>query len=219
MAPKAASKASAPKKTASAAAHPTYQDMIKEAVIQLKERNGSSRQTLKKYVMANNSLGNISDGVYTARFNQALAKGSETGVFVRPKGASGPVKLGKATGAKPAKASSPPAAKETKPKTATKAKTTKAAPKKAAAAPTKKTATKAAPKKAAAKANTGKSRKTAPAAPAAPAVGEEKSTVLSKTKSGRVSKTTKAPAPKKAAPAKKAAPKKATTKKSTPKKA
>ncbi|KAF2225230.1 linker histone H1 and H5 family-domain-containing protein [Elsinoe ampelina] len=218
MAPKAASKASAPKKSSSTAAHPTYQDMIKEAVIQLKERNGSSRQTLKKYVMANNSLGNISDAVYTARFNQALAKGSENGTFVRPKGASGPVKLGKAPAAtKTAKASSPTATKEAKPKTATKAKTTKAAAPKKAAAATKKTAAKAAPKKTAAKANTGKSRKTA--APAAPAVGEEKTTVLSKTKSGRVSKTTKAPAPKKAASTKKAAPKKAATKKATPKKA
>ncbi|KAF2150007.1 hypothetical protein K461DRAFT_270552 [Myriangium duriaei CBS 260.36] len=213
MAPKAASKAAASKKSAPAA-HGTYQDMIKDAIIQLKERNGSSRQTLKKYVLANNQLGSISDATFTTRFNSALAKGSETGIFARPKGPSGPVKLAKPAAGKPAKASSPaatkPAAKATKAKaTTTKAKTTKAAaPKKAAA--TKKTETKtAAPKKAAAKANTGKSRKTAAAA--APAVGDEKPAVaLGKTKSGRVTKS-KAPAAtatKKKAPAKKAAPKK-----------
>lgn len=76
--------------------------------------------------MANNSLGSISDAIYTARFNQALAKGSESGVFARPKGTSGPVKLAKAAAAapKPAKASSPSTAtKETKPKAAAKPKT------------------------------------------------------------------------------------------------
>jgi histone H1/5 len=100
-------------------------------------------------------------------------------------------------------------------------KTTAAKPK---AATTKKSTTAAKPKKTAAaaakpKANTTKTRKTA--APA-PAVGKETSTVLGKTKTGRVVKTKAPAAPKatkKSAPKKTAAPKKAATKKTTPKKA
>jgi histone H1/5 len=110
-----------------------------------------SRQALKKYVQANNNLSSVTDAAFTTQFNRALAKGSETGVFERPKGkhilihgswynssisstrfwlatgASGPVKIAKG------KAGSPPATKkaETK-KTETKT-ATKAAPKTAAA--------------------------------------------------------------------------------------
>jgi hypothetical protein len=48
----------------------------------------NSRQALKKYVLANNSLGNVNDATFTSLFNRALAKGSESGVFARPKGTS-----------------------------------------------------------------------------------------------------------------------------------
>jgi hypothetical protein len=47
-----------------------------------------SRQALKKYVHANNVLGNVNDATFTSLFNRALAKGSESGVFARPKGTS-----------------------------------------------------------------------------------------------------------------------------------
>ncbi|ESO86127.1 hypothetical protein LOTGIDRAFT_148180 [Lottia gigantea] len=51
-----------PKKKTSAkpkvpAAHPKYVDMIKAAVASLKERGGSSRQAILKYVMANYKVG------------------------------------------------------------------------------------------------------------------------------------------------------------------
>jgi len=81
---------------------------------QLKDRTGSSRQALKKYVRANYNLGTVTDATFTARFNQALSKGSETGTFDRPRGASGPVKLGKGKAA--------PAEKKAAPKTASKPK-------------------------------------------------------------------------------------------------
>ena len=44
---------------------------------------------------ANFELGTLTDATFNSRFNQALSKGSETGAFDRPKGPSGPVKLGK----------------------------------------------------------------------------------------------------------------------------
>lgn len=49
-----------------------------------------SRQALKKYVLANNKLDGISDGVFTTQFNKALQKGSDSGVFARPKGTLSP---------------------------------------------------------------------------------------------------------------------------------
>lgn len=55
------SKKIASKKTSSvkkvAAAHPTFASMIAAAVTALKERNGSSRQAILKYVLANYKLG------------------------------------------------------------------------------------------------------------------------------------------------------------------
>ncbi|KAM0694068.1 hypothetical protein Q7P36_006194 [Cladosporium allicinum] len=226
------------KKASTAPQHASYLAMIQEAVINLKERNGSSRQALKKYVLANNVLGNVNDATFTSLFNRALAKGSESGVFARPKGPSGPVKLAKPesgakTAAKPAatkkaatkKEDSPAAAKKT-----TKAAATKKAPaaKKTAAATkatktTKAAATKttkaAATKKApAAKANT--SKKAAPkktTTKAAPAVPEETKPVeLTKTKTGRVVKSSQPQKVAKVVKPKKAA---ATTKKAAPKKA
>ncbi|THV68735.1 hypothetical protein D6D19_08064 [Aureobasidium pullulans] len=40
---------------------------------------------LKKYVQANNNLSSVTEAAFTTQFNRALAKGSETGVFERPK--------------------------------------------------------------------------------------------------------------------------------------
>ncbi|KAH0239015.1 hypothetical protein KCV00_g10412, partial [Aureobasidium melanogenum] len=85
MPPKKA--AAAPKKAAAKEpAHASYQEMIKEAIINLKDRQGSSRQALKKYVQANNNLSSVTEAAFTNQFNRALAKGSESGVFERPKG-------------------------------------------------------------------------------------------------------------------------------------
>jgi len=128
-----------------------------------------SRQALKKYVLANNKLDNVPEAQFTSLFNRALSKGSESGIFARPKGTSGPVKLAKpadAAAAKPTAKAAPKekkitATKEKKAPAAKKATATKATAKKTAAP--KKTAAKA--KAPATKANTGKARKTkAPAA-------------------------------------------------------
>ncbi|KAF4305248.1 Histone H1/H5 [Botryosphaeria dothidea] len=224
------SAAAAPKKAAAAApAHTSYQAMISDAILALKERSGSSRQAIKKYVKANNKIGDITDAQFNSHVNRAIQQGVEKGHFDQPKGASGPVKL-KKSDKKVEKKASPPATKKEAPKKVAAPRKTvekKAAPAKKAtatkkaAAPKKAAATKAAPKKAAAKpkANAGRPRK---ASAAAPAVEDKPATVLGKTKSGRVTKT-KAPQTKAAAKkagAKKAAPaKKATPKKGTPKKA
>jgi len=213
--------AGAKPKAAAAAGH-SYQDMIKDAIINLKDRQGSSRVALKKYVKANNKI-SATDKMFDALFNKALKSGVEKGEFSQPKGSSGGTKL--------AKKEPKPAAKPAAPKPAAKATTKKpAAPKKPAtkkAAAPKKPATKkaAAPKKPAAP----KAKKAAapkkPAAPkakkpatkkaAAPAPAVvNKPAVLGKTKSGRVTKTTS-----KTTGTKKAAPKKPATKKATPKKA
>jgi len=220
-----------PKKTTTAAkpaaksqAGPTYEDMIKDAIQNLKERKGSSRASLKKYVQQNNKK-TAAGPSFDKFFNNALSKGVTKGIFAQPKGPSGSVKLApkvKPTPTdekKPAteKAATKPAAK----KTTAAAKKTVGAPKKAAAAPktkaaaTKATTTKkapAAPKKAAVK-------KTGPkkAAPA-PAV-EDKPVILGKTKGGRITKTTSKSAPAAKKVTKVPAKSKATPKKATPKKA
>ncbi|EFR02614.1 histone H1 [Nannizzia gypsea CBS 118893] len=213
----------------SSATHASYKDMIKDAIINLKERNGSSRQALKKYVQNNNTINITSQATFDAQFNRALKAAVEKGEFTQPKGPSGPVKLAKKevtkSAAKPAakktatKAAAKPAAKKatttTKKAAASKAdKTDKAdkadkadKPKKAAASTTKKAA---ATKSSKTKANTTKQRKATSSAPAVVDVPK----VIGKTKSGRVTKTAAKPAAKKAA-----AKKKTTTTKGTPKKA
>jgi len=50
-------------KAKAGSAHASYQDMIIDAIVNLKDRNGSSRQSLKKYVKANNIL-NVSDNMF-----------------------------------------------------------------------------------------------------------------------------------------------------------
>merc|ERR1712029_91110 len=185
-------KATTTTKKAAAPAHASYQDMIKEAILALKERNGSSRQAIKKYVHANNKLDGISDKAFTTQLNRAIASGSEKGVFSRPKGPSGPVKLAQPSSKTAAPAAKTTTTKSTTAKAPTKAKstTTKKAP--AAKSTTKKTTTttkKATTTKATttkSTANTSKVRKT-PAA--APAVETKKTEALGKTKSGRVVKS------------------------------
>ncbi|KAL5094617.1 hypothetical protein Trisim1_005350 [Trichoderma cf. simile WF8] len=154
-------------KAKSGAAHASYQDMITDAILNLKDRNGSSRQSLKKYVKANNTL-NVSDNMFDSLFNKALKAGVEKGIFAQPKGPSGGTKLAK----KKPEAKKAAAPKKEKDATTKKATTTKkaAAPKKAKEGAEKKekkekkegAATKkaAAPKKATA---TAKKTKEAPA--------------------------------------------------------
>ncbi|TGO25753.1 hypothetical protein BPAE_0073g00190 [Botrytis paeoniae] len=220
MPPKAATTtAAAPKAKAAPSDHASYQDMIIDAIINLKERNGSSRIQLKKYLKANNKI-NAGDSMFDSLFNRALKNGVAKEVFIMPKGSSGTVKLAP-------KAKKAPAEKAPKKATEKKAAVKKTVVKKATATkekkPTDATATKekkaAAPKKAVAKPKTAAKPKEKKATVTkakkattpkdAPAV-VEKDTVLKKTASGRVTKTN---APKKTAV------KKTATKKAAPKKA
>ena len=152
------------KKTATKkpADHPTFAVMIAAAIAELKERKGSSRQAIEKYVAANYKVG----PKYTGPLKQALKKGVEKGTLVQTKGfgASGSFKI-----AKPEPEKKPAVKKPAAKKTATKKVTKKTPTKKAAAkkTATKKPATKkAAPKKATAK-KAASPKKKAPAKKAA----------------------------------------------------
>ena len=169
---KAGSKAAAP-------LHPTYQIMVKTAIAASKERSGSSRQAVVKYVVANYK---VKEDAAAARVRQCLQRLSKKGEIQHTKGtgASGSFKIAKVVNSKkPANKSTKAAASK---KTATPAKklsaekkkpasgakkittTKKPAPKTASAKSTKKTATK--PKKPAAK----KASKPKPPATKKPAV-------------------------------------------------
>ena len=150
--------------------------MIAEAIAALKERGGSSRQAVAKYIKANFQVGESSD----THLKQALKRGVVTGLLVQVKGtgASGSFKLAKkvAEPKKPAAkkptankaAAKKPAAKKVKKPATKKAKSTtpkKASKPKPKTSMTKKTPKKAATKKPAAKKAAKKTpkKKTAPA--------------------------------------------------------
>ncbi|XP_046856698.1 histone H5-like [Xenia sp. Carnegie-2017] len=135
---------SAEKKKAKPAEHPKYLEMIVEAIKSLKERGGSSRQAIEKYIRAHYKIGDSG----SVHVKLALKKGVLSGALSQPKGtgASGSFKI-----AKPVAAPKKPT-KEVKPKPSTK-KASTPAKKKAAKSPKKKTPAKK-PKKAAAKKTT-----------------------------------------------------------------
>ena len=141
--------------------------MTREAILSLKERTGSSRQAIKKYITANY---NIDETRFNGQFNLAISRGVEAGDWTQPKGSSGPLKLAKkekketvtkpatdgaAPAAKPKKTVAPKAKPAAKPKLAPKTKKAAAKPKaaaaKAAGTPKKGKAAAAKPKKAVAK--------------------------------------------------------------------
>ena len=142
--------AAKPKKPAKPAEHPTYNDMIKTAVLALKERNGSSRQAIVKYIKANYKVGD-SAGVHV---KVALKRLVTAKLLVQTKGAgaSGSFKLSDAAKKVPKqkkKVDKKPVAKKPKKKSATKTAKTPAAKK--AKKPAAKKAKKPAAKKPAAK--------------------------------------------------------------------
>lgn len=155
-------KAAAKKKPTKPADHPKYIDMIVAAIAALKERSGSSRQAIIKYIKANYKVGeNVGTHV-----KLALKRGVTSGTLSQPKGtgASGSFKLVKKE--KPAKkkpAAKKPAAKKP---AAKKPAAKKAAAKKPAAKKATKTK-KATPKKAAKKATPKKAAKPAAKKPVA----------------------------------------------------
>ena len=75
------------------AEHPKYEEMIKSAILTLKERNGSSRQAIEKYIKANYKVGDTA----AQHIKLALKKGAAKGTFLQTKGvgASGSFKLPK----------------------------------------------------------------------------------------------------------------------------
>merc|ERR1712080_422234 len=120
------------KKVAKPAAHPPFKTMILTAIKALKERGGSSRQAILKYVVANNKV----DAAKAAGpLKLALRKALAAGTIVKAKAAgkgAGKFKVGKVE--KPKKAKKPKAKKLKKVKKAKKPKAKKPA-KKAAKKP------------------------------------------------------------------------------------
>lgn len=134
--------------------HPKYIDMILAAISALKERNGSSRQAIVKYVKANYKVGDNSD----VHVKMALKRGVASGALAQPKGtgASGSFKVVKKAEPKKKKpaARKPAAKKPAAKKPAAKKPAKKATPKKKSAkkpaakkSATKKPAKKSTPKK------------------------------------------------------------------------
>ena len=119
---------------------PTYAAMIKTAIVSLKDRKGSSRQAIEKFIKANFAVGETMAGP----LKLALKKGVEKGTIlqVKGKGASGSFKI-----AQVEKVAKKPVAKKVAKKAPAK-KVTKKAPKPSAAAkkPAKKAAAKPAKK-------------------------------------------------------------------------
>ena len=153
---KAAPKKRTPKKKAAKkpAAHPTYKEMITAAVVALKQRGGSSRQAISKYIAGHYKVGENSNVHLRMAIKRALA----SGMLISAANHSGTFRLNK-TALKPAKpkkkvtAKKPAAKKAKKPKKKAAAKKKKAAPKKAKkTAAKKKTKTKKSSKKSAKKA-------------------------------------------------------------------
>lgn len=103
------------KKPKTPAAHPKYSEMVATAVGSLKERGGSSRQAILKYIMANFKVGSDAKAI-NGHLKIALRNGVKKGALKQSKGtgAAGSFKLGE----KPKPAKKPAAKKVTKPKAA-----------------------------------------------------------------------------------------------------
>merc|ERR1712078_799548 len=154
--------AAAPKKAKAPAAHPKYSVMIAAAITALKDRTGSSRQAILKYICANYKVDAakaavqirlaLKRGVAKGALKMARASGKGAGSYKVVK-VEKPKKVKKAKkpkAKKPKKAAKKPAAKKAakKPKKAAKKPAAKKPAKKAAKKPAAKPAAKkAAPKK------------------------------------------------------------------------
>ena len=131
--------AAKPKKPA---AHPKYSEMVGKAIAALKERGGSSRQAILKYIMANFNVGKDAKTV-NVHLKLSLRAGVKNKSLKQSKGtgASGSFKIGevvkpkKKLAAKPKKAVKPKAAKPKKAKTPKKTAAKKPAAEKKAAKP------------------------------------------------------------------------------------
>ena len=130
-----------------APAHPKYEDMVKAAILALKDRNGSSVPAIAKYVGSNFKL----PGNFKKILSTQLKNLVKSGKLVKVKAS---YKLGEALKKAPKKPKKKAAPKKKKPKAKKapkKPKAKKPKAKKAKKAPKKKAAKKKAPKKKAAK--------------------------------------------------------------------
>ena len=141
-------KTAAPKKVAE---HPTYAVMVAAALASLKDRKGSSKQAIEKFVCANYKVG----PKYNGPLKLAIKKGVENGALIQTKGkgASGSFKIAKVEkvaakkpAAKKPVAKKPAAKKPAAKKPAAKKAVVKKSPKKVVKKPAAKKA--ATPKKA-----------------------------------------------------------------------
>ncbi|XP_061192332.1 histone H1-delta-like [Saccostrea echinata] len=131
--------------------HPHYREMIKDALTNLKERGGSSRQAILKYIMKNFKVDDEKSA--NNHLKMALRAGVKNGSLKQSKGtgASGSFRLGE--GAKSHSKPKPKKEKTTKPKTEKKVKKKPKVKAKAEKKPKEKTEKKTkSPKKAAKKA-------------------------------------------------------------------
>merc|ERR1712242_221060 len=124
MADAAPAKVVKAKKPKAPAAHPTYSVMVAAALKALKERSGSSRQAILKYILANYKVDAAKAGV---PLKLALKKGVAAGTLkmggAAGKKGAGSFKLGEKAKAekKPKKKAKKPAAKKAKKPAAMKA--------------------------------------------------------------------------------------------------
>jgi len=149
------SDAASPKKSAASkkkpaakkpATHPKFIEMIVAAITALKERTGSSRQAISKYIKANYKVSDNADSNIKIQLRRGVASGQLK--QVKGTGASGSFKVSEKAkaAAKPKKVAKKPAAKKpAAKKPAAKKTAAKKTPKKKPAA--KKTAAKKTPKK------------------------------------------------------------------------
>ena len=107
--------AAKPKKPA---AHPKYSEMVGKAIAALKERGGSSRQAILKYIMANFNDGKDAKNV-NVHLKLSLRAGVKNKCLKQSKGtgASGSFKIGEVVKPKKKLAAKPKAAKPKKAKT------------------------------------------------------------------------------------------------------
>ena len=163
------SEAPKPKKSTPKPSHPKYIEMVSTAIESLKERGGSSRLAILKFITGKFKVSE-NPKVVNSQLKLALKKGVESGTLSQTKGtgASGSFKLAKKPAApkkvakKPAKKVTPKAAKSPK---KVKAKKPAKSPKKAAKSPKKPKAAKST-KKAKSPKKVTKPKKTAATKPA-----------------------------------------------------
>merc|ERR1712186_114133 len=112
-APAKEKKAKPPKKPAAKHTHPAYAVMVAAAIKALKERSGSSRQAILKYIVANYTVGDEKKAA--SRLKLALKKGVASGALnqVKGAGASGSFKVAKEEAKPKVAAKKPKAAAKT----------------------------------------------------------------------------------------------------------